>query len=182
MWALAAQPLISSRVSSACVMSDSSTDVASDNLHREKASSSANNSHGRSGAHQGWASAGTGAVSSSGPNPALGVSSNAYEDLTGYGALVGALLEASCLTLRNIMAVVVLGEPTCKEEGQAILEAVYRSHLISRLVDACRSYGGGNSLSARCVAALVNVLSELVLSSSKFLAQVIYIYRERMNG
>ena len=87
-----------------------------------------------------------------------------------FGALVGRTFEACGIVLRNVMFMVVAGEVRAREDAQAALEAVYRSHVIARLVDACRTYGA--SLSGRCVTAVVSVLSELVLSSSKFLQQV----------
>jgi len=112
--------------------------------------------------------------------------------MQGYGALVGKFLESCCVTLRCILGAVVSGEAsnatgggvkatgpaaggsgetTVQEDAQAALEAVYRSHLLVRLVEACRNYS--NNLSGRCVAAAANVFSELVLSSSKFLAQFV---------
>lgn len=124
------------------------------------------------------------------------VSAEGNEDLASFGAVVGAMLETSCLLLRNIMnAVVQHGDgpsdpagaasaaaadgaggrvdkqasSSAKEDAQAILEAVYRSQLVVKLVEGCRNYGA--NLSGKCVAALVHILSELVLSSSKFLAQ-----------
>ena len=60
-----------------------------------------------------------------------------------------------------------------KEYAQYALETLLRSHSISRLVDACRVYGA--SLGDRCVGNVVSVFSELVLSSSKFFAQVSFL-------
>ena len=98
-----------------------------------------------------------------------------------YGALVGNTLESCCVILRNIMCLIVgADENASKEDVQAVLEAIYRSHIIDRLLEACKMYGA--NISGKCVAALVNVLSELVLSSSKFLAQVrrlvLYLFLE----
>jgi hypothetical protein len=92
------------------------------------------------------------------------------EGLTAHGSLVGRTVEACAVILRNIVLVTVAVDGAAKEDSQAALESLYKSHTISRLVDACKQYG--TSLSPRCVALLVCTMSELALSSSKFLAQV----------
>lgn len=109
--------------------------------------------------------------------------------------IIGDTIEACSIILRNIVTVVAaVGEnnnssnnnnsSSSKEDTQAVLEAIYRSHLIEHLIDACRTYGSNSNnnnsttrtstllLSGKCVATVANVLSELVLSSSKFLNQV----------
>jgi hypothetical protein len=95
---------------------------------------------------------------------------NSLESSASYGALAGHLNEACSIVLRNVMYMVVAGDPGLKEESSAALEAAYRHHLTGRVVEACTHYG--SSLSGRCVAAVLSGVSELVLTSSKFLVQV----------
>lgn len=56
------------------------------------------------------------------------------------------------------------------EDSQKILEGIYRSQLIKCLLQALNTK---RSLSGRVVASIVHVLSELVLTSSKFMAQFV---------
>lgn len=56
------------------------------------------------------------------------------------------------------------------QDSQKILEGIYRSQLIKCLLQALNST---RSLSGRVVASIVHVLSELVLTSSKFMAQFV---------
>ena len=56
------------------------------------------------------------------------------------------------------------------QDSQKILEGIYRSQLIKCLLQALNSK---RSLSGRVVASIVHVLSELVLTSSKFMAQFV---------
>ena len=102
---------------------------------------------------------------------------------------MGLTVEAASAVLRNIAMVAVVGvtvpaggsnphnnntvQSSNKEYAQYALETLLRSHSISRLVDACRVYGA--SLGDRCVGNVVSVFSELVLSSSKFFAQVSFL-------
>ena len=87
-----------------------------------------------------------------------------------YGVMIISIIDPISIALRHIINVVVAGESDSKEEGQAALESTYRCHVISRLVHVSRVYG--INLQDRSIAAIINVLSELVLSSSKFLNQV----------
>ena len=87
-----------------------------------------------------------------------------------YGVMIISIIDPISIALRHIINVVVAGESDSKEEGQAVLESTYRCHVISRLVHVSRVYG--INLQDRSIAAFINVLSELVLSSSKFLNQV----------
>ena len=62
--------------------------------------------------------------------------------------------------------------------SQKILEGVYRTQLVGCLLQVLRQHrpgdgGGGRGMSARAAAAMVHVLSELVLTSSKFMAQFV---------
>jgi hypothetical protein len=95
------------------------------------------------------------------------------EALTAHGSLVGRTVEACSVVLRNVVLITIAPDAAAKEDSQAALESLYKSHSVARLVDACKQYGA--SLSPRCVALLVCTLSELALSSSKFLAQVFKI-------
>ncbi len=98
-------------------------------------------------------------------------SEEAEENPSGHGLLVAQTVEACSIVLRNVVCIVVAGDSSAaKEDAQAALEAIYRTHAVARLVEACRVYGA--SLSEKCVSAVVTGLSELVLSSSKFLSQV----------
>jgi hypothetical protein len=87
-----------------------------------------------------------------------------------YGVLIACIIDPISVALRHIINVVVAGESDCREEGQVVLESIYRSHVITLLVHVSRVYG--INLPDRSIAAIINVLSELVLSSSKFLSQV----------
>lgn len=104
------------------------------------------------------------------PNLRLASLQSTDESSSGHGALVAQTVEACSIVLRNVVSVVVSSDGGAKEDAQAALEAIYRHHVVQRLVEACRVYGA--SLSEKCVAAVVTTLSELVLASSKFLAQV----------
>lgn len=93
---------------------------------------------------------------------------------SGHGVLVAQTVEACSVVLRNVVCPVVAGDSSAaKEDVQAALESIYRAHVVGRLPEACRVYGA--SLSEKCISAVVAALSELVLSSSKYLAQVCII-------
>ena len=59
------------------------------------------------------------------------------------------------------------------QDSQKILEGVYRTQLIKSLLQALRTYGTTGQITARVAATLVHVLSELVLTSSKFMTQFV---------
>lgn len=107
-------------------------------------------------------------------NMVLGVTNDVTEDLITYESIGGSIVEATCMSLVTIMSAIVAGEGVNKDDSQSLLESIYRTQLIRRLIEVCRNYGGSSSLSATCISAIINILSELVLSSSKFLAQVSY--------
>ena len=92
------------------------------------------------------------------------------DGLCTHNSLVGRTVEACAVILRCIVLVTVASGASSKEDAQAALEAMYKTHMVSRLVEACKQYGAG--LSPRCVAALAGALYELVVSSSKFATQV----------
>jgi hypothetical protein len=54
-------------------------------------------------------------------------------------------------------------------EAQSILEAIYKTHIINSIVDGLHTYA--LHLNEKTMARLLHVLSELVLTSSKFMAQ-----------
>lgn len=93
------------------------------------------------------------------------------DGFSAHGSLVARTVEACAGVLRSVVLVTIAADAATKEDAQAALEALYKTHAVSRLVEACKQYG--SSLSPRCVAVTVNALHELVLSSSKFLAQVL---------
>ena len=96
------------------------------------------------------------------------------EGMSAHGALVGKTVESCSAVLRNVVLSIISADSGAKEDAQAALEGLYKSHTVSRALEACKQYGA--SLSARCVAMLSNTFAELVLSSSKFLAQVSFSY------
>jgi hypothetical protein len=92
------------------------------------------------------------------------------DGFSAHGSLVARTVEACAVVIRNVVLVTIAADTAAKDDAQAALEALYKSHTVSRLLEACKQYG--SSLSPRSVAAIINALHELVLSSSKFLAQV----------
>ena len=88
-------------------------------------------------------------------------------------AMVGNIIDPVSVILRLVVSTVVASDDSrggYRDEGQWVLEAAYRNQLVGRLVAVGRVFGA--HLSDRCIAAIVHILSELVLSSSKFLNQV----------
>ena len=106
------------------------------------------------------------------------------ENFKSYGAIVASMLDCVGSLLKILMMFVtmhqshvatitessVVPESGQRDDAQSFLEAVYRSQLINGLIEAFRSYGP--NVSSAFVASTLSVLSELVLSSSKFLNQV----------
>lgn len=92
------------------------------------------------------------------------------EELRTYGAIVSKLLESSSVVLKYIMNFVINGgAAVSKEEVSATMEAMFRSKLVGCLVESARTYGA--NLSPHCTANIVNIMCELVLSTTAFLKQ-----------
>ena len=92
------------------------------------------------------------------------------EELSTYGAIVSKLLESSSVILKCIMNFVINGGTAItKEEVSGAMEAMFRSKLVGCLVESARTYGA--NLSPHCTANIVNVMCELVLSTTAFLKQ-----------
>jgi hypothetical protein len=106
------------------------------------------------------------------PNHAI----HACEDLTTFGTIVNKLLDSSSAILRCVVCFVINGagagaaSSVSKEEVTGTMEAMFRAKLVHCLVESTGTYG--SSLSNKCVANIVCVLSELVLSTPAFLKQV----------
>lgn len=105
-------------------------------------------------------------VTQSAPNNAIFET----EELKVYGAIVSKLLESSSVVLKYIMNFVINGGTAIsKEEVSGTMEAMFRSKLVGCLVESARTYGA--NLSSHCTANIVNVMCELVLSTTAFLKQ-----------
>eukprot|EP01038_Epipyxis_sp_PR26KG_P006132 gene6132-8455_t len=98
------------------------------------------------------------------------------DDIKSYGAVVSGILDAASSFLRTVVNKLInqnTNHNNNEEDDhiQNIFEAIHKTQLISCLIDATRAYG--SNLSAACISAITNVLSELVLSRPKFLTQFV---------
>lgn len=93
-----------------------------------------------------------------------------------YGVQSRGHWEASVLTaqssvINHIVAWIASGLVTSKDEIQAVLEALYRSNTIKQILS--RASLLSPFLSHKCMHHVINIMSELVLTSSKFLTQFV---------
>ena len=95
-------------------------------------------------------------------------------------SVIDGILESASDILKILMAAISAPQPSpsnpsagttvAAQDSQKILEGVYRTQLIKCLLQALNTK---KKLSGRVVASIVHVLSELVLTSSKFMAQFV---------
>lgn len=89
------------------------------------------------------------------------------------GHIVNSILSASSSILRTIMHSIghITAADTQNKESQTILEGIYKTQFIKCFLEAMRVYG--SKLSDGTITCIINVLSELVLTSSKFITQLV---------
>jgi len=92
---------------------------------------------------------------------------NVNHDDNERGGLVDDLVAASSSILRSLT--VIVATETSSKESQLLLESIHKTQMIKTLVLALKSFGA--SLSDGSLASIIYVLSELVLTSSKFMSQ-----------
>lgn len=71
--------------------------------------------------------------------------------------------------LRGLMT--CISNSSNNKDSQLLLEAINKTQLLKCLVESIKTYG--SSLSNHCITSIVHVLSELVLTSSRFLTQFV---------
>ena len=112
---------------------------------------------------------------------------NARGGACSRGHIVDDILENVGQVLKSIMTAISLpsllppstalqsaaSSTTTAQDSQKVLEGVYRTQLIRSLLLALKTYGAKGHMTGRTAATLVHVLSELVLTSSKFMAQFV---------
>ena len=89
------------------------------------------------------------------------------------GHIVNSILSASSSILRTIMHSIgnITATDAQNKESQAILEGIYKTQFIKCFLEAMRIYG--SKLSDDTITCIIHVLSELVLTSSKFITQFV---------
>jgi hypothetical protein len=93
------------------------------------------------------------------------------ESLHVQGQWIGQVLAAATSLLNHLVTWVTSGLFVQKEDAQQLLELLYSLSFVPLLLHNARNYG--NYFSGKTVSQMLNVLSELVLSSSKFLAHFV---------
>lgn len=81
------------------------------------------------------------------------------------------MVAAVTSVLNHIITWVTSGLLAQKEDAQHLIEQTYSLCFVPALINCAKI--SGNALSGKCISQLMNVLSELVLSSSKFLLQFV---------
>ena len=112
---------------------------------------------------------------------------NGRSEVSSRGHVVEDILENVGQILKSIMTAISLpsllppstalqsaaSSAISAQDSQKVLEGVYRTQLIRSLLLALTTYGAKGHMTGRTAATLVHVLSELVLTSSKFMAQFV---------
>lgn len=87
------------------------------------------------------------------------------------GLWAAAALSQAAALVHHVLLWLAAGLRLPREDAQQALETLYRQQAVRLLLQTAAAYGA--QLSHRCAHHLVNALSELVLTSSKFLAQFV---------
>lgn len=87
------------------------------------------------------------------------------------GLWAAAALSQAAALVHHVLLWLAAGLRLPREDAQQALETLYRQQAVRLLLQTAAAYGA--QLSHKCAHHLVNALSELVLTSSKFLAQFV---------
>jgi fused-like protein len=79
------------------------------------------------------------------------------------------ILSSSGNILKGLMT--CISNSSNNKDSQLLLEAIYKTQLVKCLVESIKTYS--SSLSNHCITSIVHVLSEFVLTSSRFLTQFV---------
>lgn len=93
------------------------------------------------------------------------------QSLGSQGLWTGQVIGAATSLLNHIITWVTSGLLTQKEDAQYLLEQIYTVSFLPTLLLGAKVYGNG--ITGKSINQLLYVLSELVLSSSKFLSQFV---------
>eukprot|EP01039_Chlorochromonas_danica_P000352 gene348-377_t len=95
------------------------------------------------------------------------------QGLHGQGQLIGQIMATIISIANHVITWVTSGFIAHKDDAQYLFEQIYKLSLIPILLKMAKAFG--HYLTGKAIGQLMNLLSELILSSSKFLLQFVEV-------